>query len=330
MNDDFFMQLALDIAWKYQLLTYPNPAVGAVVTLDGKILSVEAHQKAGTSHAEVLALLSAYETLSQKKIDFNRFDAQKAHTFLRTVSKDFFSACSIYVTLEPCAHEGKTPSCASLLELLNLKRVIIGMKDPIAGHDKGAERLKHVTFGICEKECEALLEPFIIWQKRTFILFKLAQTTNGRIGGGYLSSKASLTHVHKIREVCDTLLIGGNTVREDRPTLDCRFTNGNAPNIIIYTKNDNLDREIPLFHVQNRDVSVKDRLDFLQKPGFIMVEGGEGMLKVLKEKIDWILFYQTPKLSTNDLSYNIDMKLAFLHQVKIDVDLMIWSRHLGD
>jgi diaminohydroxyphosphoribosylaminopyrimidine deaminase/5-amino-6-(5-phosphoribosylamino)uracil reductase len=170
----------------------------------------------------------------------------------------------------------------------------------------------------------------MIWQKRTFVLFKLAQTTNGRIGGGYLSSKASLTHVHKIREVCDTLLIGGNTVREDRPTLDCRFTNGNAPNIIIYTKNDNLDREIPLFHVQNRDVSVKDRLDFLQKPGFIMVEGGEGMLKVLKEKIDWILFYQTPKLSTNDLSYNIDMKLAFLHQVKIDVDLMIWSRHLGD
>jgi len=330
MNDDFFMQLALDVAWKYQLLTYPNPAVGAVVTLDGKILSVEAHQKAGTSHAEVLALLSAYETLSQKKIDFDRFDAQKAHTFLRTVPKDFFSACSIYVTLEPCAHEGRTPSCASLLELLNLKRVIIGMKDPIVGHDKGAERLKHVTFGVCEKECQALLEPFMIWQKRTFILFKLAQTTNGRIGGGYLSSKASLTHVHKIREVCDTLLIGGNTVREDRPTLDCRFTNGNAPNIIIYTKNDNLDREIPLFHVQNRDVSVKDRLDFLQKPGFIMVEGGEGMLKVLKEKIDWILFYQTPKLSTNDLSYNIDMKLAFLHQVKIDVDLMIWSRYLGD
>ena len=120
MNDDFFMQLALDIAWKYQLLTYPNPAVGAVVVQDGRILSIEAHQKAGTSHAEVLALLSAYETLSQKKIDFDRFDAQKAHTFLRTVPKDFFSACSIYVTLEPCAHEGRTPSCASLLELLNL------------------------------------------------------------------------------------------------------------------------------------------------------------------------------------------------------------------
>ena len=330
MNDEFFMQLALDEAWKYQLLTYPNPAVGAVVALDGKILSVEAHQKAGTSHAEVLALLSAYETLSQQKIDFDRFDAHKVHDFLRTLPKGFFSDCTIYVTLEPCAHQGKTPSCASLLELLNLKRVIIGTRDPIAGHDKGAERLRNVVFGVLEKECQALLEPFMIWQKGTFVLFKLAQTTNGRIGGGYLSSKASLTHVHKLREVCDALLIGANTVREDRPTLDCRFTNGNAPNVVIYTKNDNLDREIPLFHVPNRDVSVTNRLDFLQKPGFVMVEGGEGMLKVLKEKIDWLLFYQTPKLSTNDLSYNIDMKLAFLHQAKKDVDLMIWSRYLGD
>ena len=70
MTDNFYMQLALNKAWQYQGLTYPNPAVGAVVVLDGKILAIEAHQKAGTSHAEVLALLTAYISLSKNKIDF--------------------------------------------------------------------------------------------------------------------------------------------------------------------------------------------------------------------------------------------------------------------
>ncbi len=72
MYDEFYMQLALNKAWEYQGLTYPNPAVGAVVIMNGKILSIEAHQKAGTSHAEVLALLQAYETLSNKSIDFDQ------------------------------------------------------------------------------------------------------------------------------------------------------------------------------------------------------------------------------------------------------------------
>jgi len=327
--DENYMQLALDKAWEYQGLTYPNPAVGAVVTLEGKILAIEAHQKAGTSHAEVLALLSAYETLSNTSIDFDPKDAKKAHTFLLSLPNDFFSECSIYVTLEPCSHEGKTPSCASLLHTLALKRIIIGTQDPIKGHDGGSKRLKNVRLGVCEEACKALLEPFMIWQKRAFVLFKLAQTANGRIGGGYLSSQASLTHVHQLREVCDTLLIGGNTVREDRPTLDCRFTGGKAPDVMIYSKKDNFDRSIPLFDIKNREVRVGDDLDFLNKPSFIMIEGGEGMLNALKDKIDWMLIYQTPKLSTNNLTYNTTMNLQFLHQAKKDVDLMIWSRQIG-
>ncbi|AKF24329.1 riboflavin biosynthesis protein RibG [Sulfurovum lithotrophicum] len=329
MNDEFYMQLALDKAWEYQLLTYPNPAVGAVVTLNGTILAVEAHKKAGTSHAEVLALLKAYETLSKSTVDFDRMDAQKAHNFLHTIPKDFFSECSIYVTLEPCSHEGRTPSCATLLETLDLKKVIIGTKDPIEGHGGGMEYLKHCTSGILEEACQALIEPFMIWQKRAFVLFKLAQTTNGRIGGGYLSSKSSLRHVHQFREKCDTLLIGGNTVRTDRPTLDCRFTGGAAPDVMIYSKKDDIDRQMPLFTIKNRTVTVTDNLNFLEKPSFVLVEGGEGMLNALKEKIDWMLIYQTPKLSTNQLSYNIDMNLAFLHQDKKDVDLLLWSRRIG-
>jgi len=329
MKNEFYMQLALNKAWEYQGLTYPNPAVGAVVTLNGKILAIEAHQKAGTSHAEVLALLKAYESLSQTTIDLDVLDAKKAHQFLLNLPVKFFSECTIYVTLEPCSHEGKTPSCASLLQSLNLSKVVIGMKDPIEGHDGGMQKLKNASVGILEEECKALLEPFMIWQKRAFVLFKLAQTSNGRIGGGYLSSKASLTHVHQLRDVCTSLLIGGNTVREDRPTLDCRFIEATAPDVKIYSKEDNFDRDIPLFSIENRDVEIVDQWDFLDRPSFVLVEGGEGMLNALKEKLDWLLIYQTPKLSTNNLTYNTTMNLQFLHQGKKDVDLMIWSRQVG-
>jgi len=335
VTDEFYMQLALDEAWKYQGLTYPNPAVGAVVLHNGRIVSIEAHQKAGTSHAEVLALLSAYEAIQKSQIDFDPMDAELAHDFLLALPKNFFCECTIYITLEPCSHAGKTPSCASLLEQLALKSIVIGTKDPIVGHDDGISIVSRsipiptIKVGVLEQACKALLEPFLLWQKRAFVLFKLAQTSNGRIGGGYLSSKASLAHVHQLREVCDTLLIGGNTVRVDRPTLDCRFSGGKAPNVCIYSKQDDFDREIPLFSIADREVCITNNLDFLSKPSFVLVEGGEGMLNALKEKIDYLLIYQTPKLSTNSLTYNTTMNLQFLHQRKIDVDMMIWSKQIG-
>ena len=328
MSDEFYMQLALNKAWEYQGLTYPNPAVGAVITCKGEIVSIAAHQKAGSSHAEVLALIEAYEVLTGTELDFDAQDAEKSHTFLLNLPQDFFSECTIYVTLEPCSHEGKTPSCASLLQALSLNRVVIGTADPIEGHGGGMQKLGSVTVGVLEDDCKALIEPFLVWQKRAFVLFKLAQTTNARIGAenGYLSSMASLKHVHQLRAVCDILLIGGNTVRVDRPTLDCRFIQAKAPKVKIYAKEDNFDKDIPLFGVQDRIVEVTQNLDFLDNPSFVLVEGGEGMLDTLKEKIDWLLIYQTPKLSTHNLTYNTAMNLSFLHHTQKDVDLMIWSK----
>lgn len=327
--DEFYMQLALDEAWRYQGLTYPNPAVGAVVVEEGRLLSISAHQKAGTSHAEVLALISAYEAKSGQKVGFDPKDAQMSHDFLLKLPPNFFAQCTIYVTLEPCSHQGKTPSCASLISRLQLQRTVIATRDPIKGHDGGMDLLENVTFGILREKAEILLEPFRIWQKRAFVLFKLAQTSNGRIGGGYLSSKASLHHVHQLREACDMLLIGGNTVREDRPTLDCRFSGGKAPGVKIYSHKKVFDREIPLFNVEEREVEITDDLSFLEQPSFVLVEGGEGMLQALQKQIDWLLIYQTPKLSTNALSYNIDMNLEFLHTESMDVDMMIWSKKIG-
>ena len=332
-QDNFFMQLAIDKAYKYQFLTYPNPAVGAVVVKNSAILAIEAHKKAGMAHAEVLALIGAYENISGKCVDFDKSDANKAHQFLLSLDRGFFKDCEIYVTLEPCSHIGKTPSCANLLKELQLKKVYIGAKDPISTHSGGIELLKNagvdVVTGVLEKECQDLIEPFKIWQSRGFILFKIAQTANGKIGGGYISSKESLEHVHKLRSVCTKLVIGGNTVRVDRPTLDCRFIDVKAPDVVIFSKEDNFNRDIPLFSVENRDVTITDNLDFLKEKGFYLVEGGEGMLNAIKNSIDWMLIYQAPKLSSNQLSYNINSSLQFLHIDRNSKDILIWSRFLG-
>jgi len=328
------MKLAIDKAWQYQGLTYPNPAVGAVVTYRGEIVAVEAHRRAGTSHAEVLALVEAYEQISGESVDFDRFDAHKAHDFLRHLPDGFFTECSISVTLEPCSHSGRTPSCASLIGVLKLREVIVALRDPIDGHGGGIEMLEDlgiaVSVGVMREEAQQLLEPFLIWQKRAFVLFKLAQTTNGRIGGGYLSSAQSLEHVHQMREVCSRLVIGGATVRSDRPTLDCRFSGGEAPAVTIYSRGDDFDREIPLFAVGGREVQICDSLDFLDKPSFVIIEGGQGMLNTVANRVDWYLIYQTPKLSTHNLTYNIDKELTFLHSDKKGIDMMIWSRDRDD
>jgi diaminohydroxyphosphoribosylaminopyrimidine deaminase/5-amino-6-(5-phosphoribosylamino)uracil reductase len=111
--------------------------------------------------------------------------------------------------------------------------------------------------------------------------------------------------------------------------LDCRFIQAQASHVKIYAREDNFDRDIPLFGIENRDVEIINSLDFLEHPSFVLVEGGEGMLEALKEKIDWMLIYQTPKLSTNNLTYNTTMNLHFLHQEKKEIDLMIWSKQVG-
>jgi diaminohydroxyphosphoribosylaminopyrimidine deaminase/5-amino-6-(5-phosphoribosylamino)uracil reductase len=331
MNDEFYMKLAIDTAWRYQLLTYPNPAVGAVVVCRGQIVAVEAHRKAGTSHAEVLALVSAYERLSGQRVDFDPMDAVVAHDFLRALPQNFFSRCTIYVTLEPCSHSGKTPSCADLLVTLQLERVVIALADPIAGHGGGAARLENVTMGVLEEAARDLIAPFLVWQERAFVLFKIAQTLNGRIGGGYLSSHASLEHVHAIRSVANRLIIGGHTVRTDRPTLDSRFVlDGQAPDVTIFSHRDDFDRSIPLFGVPGRHVAVSSALECLDKPSLVLVEGGGGMLEAMHGHIDWMLSYLTPKLSDNEITYNTPSTLRFLHAETIDVDMMIWSQYRGD
>jgi diaminohydroxyphosphoribosylaminopyrimidine deaminase / 5-amino-6-(5-phosphoribosylamino)uracil reductase len=305
MNNDF-MQLAIKEAWKYQFLTYPNPAVGAVVVKDGEILSVEAHKVAGAPHAEVLALKEAYLTKYPNSLlkDFN--SSYRIHEFLILNHNNFFRDCEIYVTLEPCNHTGKTPACAMLLESVGIKKVYIGTLDPNKEASGGLQRLQDagiiVETGICKEQTDRLLEPFRIWQEKNFIFFKIAMREDGSVDGGYITTQDSLDIVHSIRTKLDLLVIGGETVRVDRPTLDTRFAKvQNPPNILIYSRqkgfqgNKAFDKTIKLFHVKNREVFIEDSLKKLDENKFIMVEGGYRLLDQLKYTIDYLVVFVSHK-----------------------------------
>ncbi len=261
IDDNFYMKLAIDEAWKYQLLTYPNPAVGCVIVKSGKLLAIEAHKEAGMPHAEVNALKEAFIKENPNSIIGTLRTSQDIHNFLIKNHNGFFNDCEIFVTLEPCNHIGKTPACANLLKILKPKRVIISVKDTNKTASGGIETLLNenidITLGVLENEGYNLLLPFMSWQIKTCIFFKMAQTLNGSIDGK-ISSNRALAYVHTLRDKIDLLAIGGNSVRVDKPTLDSRYILGNNPDIFIYSKNKVFDKNIPLFNIPNRKVIISD------------------------------------------------------------------------
>ena len=285
IDANFYMSLAIKEAWKYQGLTYPNPAVGcSVIGSHGEILAVEAHHKAGTPHAEVNALKQAYYKLTNDKTALHVENSAEIHKFLIQNHNNIFADCSIYTTLEPCSSIGKTPACANLINELKIKKVYIGSSDSYQDDFKNAE------FGILEKECDNLLEPFNLWQKDKFVFFKWAQRLDGSTNGK-VSSLKSRTNVHAMRDVCDLLVIGGNTLRVDRPTLDARLVNGNAPDILIYSRQKEFDKTIPLFNVSNRKVIISDSLDIVNNYKNIMIEGTQKMMDLTKNIVNFKLCY---------------------------------------
>lgn len=294
------MRHALHEAWKYQGLTFPNPAVGAVVSDDaGIILGIGAHQKAGKAHAEVLALKEAYKKLTNDtRIDVLE-DATQLHAFLSEHHHNMFHSLSLHVTLEPCHHHGKTPPCSRLIHALGLKRVVIGSMDESEKAKGGSSFLETkgiaIERGYLKEECDTLLTPFTCKEHhKPFVFFKLALSANRVASGGLISSEASRMMVHRLRDRCDLLVIGGNTVRVDRPRLDARLYQGKAPNVLIYSHSNDVDRTIPLFAVQGREVFVENHLERVQRHALVMVEGGQGMLDALRKEIQWYLLFHSP------------------------------------
>lgn len=330
IDDNFYMKLAIDEAWKYQLLTYPNPAVGCVIVKNDRLVAIEAHKEAGMPHAEVNALKAAYLTDNPNSILKTKNKSDEIHDFLLANHDGYFNDCEIYVTLEPCNHIGKTPSCANLLKNLKPKRVIISVKDPNVNASGGLETLENVdinvSIGILREEGLNLILPFISWQNKTCIFFKMAQTINGSIDGKISSNKA-LAYVHTLRDKIDLLVIGGNSVRIDKPTLDARYIAGQAPDIMIFSKNKIFDNNIPLFKIPNRKVIISDDLFKLLDYKFIMIEGVYTLLEKVKDKIDFFIFIISPKIRKGQNALNeIDINFEVIHENFIGEDKIVFLK----
>ena len=303
MIDKTFISLAISKAWEYQFLTYPNPAVGACIVKDDEILSVQAHQKAGEAHAEVNALKFAYLKLKPNSQLKNINSAKEIHNFLISNHNGIFNDCEIYVTLEPCNHTGKTPSCANLLKELKLKKVYIGTLDTNKTAGGGVDTLQSNGIDIIllnDSKCADLLYPFTLWQDDKFRFFKLAIREDGTCDGGYITSKDSLSLVHEIRTKLDLLIIGGNTVRIDKPTLDTRFAKTNHPSdVLIYSNSKTFDKNINLFNIDKREVFISNDINH-KRVNFSMVEGGYSLLKSIKNEIDMLMLFVSHKDNTNN------------------------------
>jgi len=145
-------------------------------------------------------------------------------------------------------------------------------------------------FGILKKECDILLKPFLRYQEKNFVFFKWAQRLDGSTTGGIISSNASRNFVHTLRDACDLIVIGGNTVRIDRPRLDSRLVGGKAPDVLIYSRFKDFDRSIPLFSVPDRKVIISDSLEAIQHYKCIMIEGSEAMFENKKSQRSFFSF----------------------------------------
>ncbi|MCH4166763.1 MAG: bifunctional diaminohydroxyphosphoribosylaminopyrimidine deaminase/5-amino-6-(5-phosphoribosylamino)uracil reductase RibD [Megasphaera sp.] len=205
-----YMKEALALARRGLGYTTPNPAVGCVIVKNGKIVGRGYHHKAGTPHAEVWAL--------------------------RDAGDDQAKDATVYVTLEPCAHYGRTPPCARTLVEKGVGKVVMAMLDPnplVAG--KGAAILRQagipVEIGLLSKEATQINEVFIknMMVQRPFIAAKIAQSLDGRIASRtrksqWITNEWARQKGHYLRSIYDGILVGINTILEDNPLLTCRIS----------------------------------------------------------------------------------------------------------
>jgi diaminohydroxyphosphoribosylaminopyrimidine deaminase / 5-amino-6-(5-phosphoribosylamino)uracil reductase len=233
--------------------TYPNPLVGSVIVYNDQIIGEGWHQKAGCPHAEVNAIQSV-------------------------IDKSLLSKATIYVSLEPCSHFGKTPPCSDLIIANKIPNVVIGTIDPFAkvagtGIKKLIEAGANVTVGILEDECYELNKRFFTFhtKKRPYIILKWAESNDGFIAPitrkeqkpVWITSELSRQLVHKWRSEEQAILVGTNTVLEDNPTLTTRNWIGNNPIRIVLDQTNKISKESHIFDNQAKTISIsKNEMPF--------------------------------------------------------------------
>lgn len=299
MNKDFlFMRRALELAEWGRGHVSPNPLVGCVIVHNGLIIGEGYHQRYGGSHAEPNAVNAVQHP-------------------------ELLKEATVYVTLEPCSHFGKTPPCALLLIEKQVKKVVVAVKDPnplVAG--KGIQMLKdagiEVEVGVAEKEAAALNKRFFtqIQKKRPYIILKWAQTKDSYVARADYSSKwISNTHsrqwAHRWRAEEDAIMVGTKTAYYDNPRLNIRDWEGKDPVRVVIDKKLILDNNLHLFDRSQpticynlekneeeenlsfvrleQDFRLQDILDDLQRRNIqsLIVEGGSFLLQMFISEELW-------------------------------------------
>jgi len=218
INDEFYMQRAIELAKRGEGFVSPNPLVGAVIVKDGKIIGEGWHERCGELHAERNALKNCKEPTQ---------------------------GSTIYVTLEPCCHYGRTPPCTKAIIEAKISRVVIGSRDPnplVSG--KGAEILRKAGIEVIEDfmrdECDKLNPIFFryITTKLPYVSLKYAMTADGKIAtysgkSKWITNEFSRNDVHRLRKKHRAIMVGIGTVLTDNPMLNCRIENGRNPIRIV-------------------------------------------------------------------------------------------------
>lgn len=293
-RDEFYMRRCLQLARCGAGYVSPNPMVGAVVVCDGRIIGEGYHRRCGEAHAEVNAIGAVKDA-------------------------GLLSRSTLYVSLEPCSHYGKTPPCAELIINKKIPRVVVGCLDPfekVSG--RGIAMLRSagvvVITGILEKECWQLNRFFMYAQthKEPYVILKWAQSQNGYIdrkrsskeAAEVFSTPVTSAFVHKLRSEVDAICVGSGTVCMDNPSLSVRLWSGKNPLRIVFDRRNKLPKTLNVFidglpirvltqaevpdsenvkfwKLDSADASIRECLHLLYKQGIhsLLVEGGASLLQ---------------------------------------------------
>ena len=236
--------------------TYPNPAVGSCIVYNNKIIGEGYTSRPGKNHAEINAINSV-------KI------------------KSQLKESTLYVTLEPCSHHGKTPPCTNEIIKNKIPRVVVGILDPhtkVSG--KGIKQLEEagieVVLGVLENECKSHHKRFLTFinKKRPYIILKWAETNDGFIAPKtkneikpvWISNKYSRQLVHKWRSEEQCLIVGRKTISEDNPKLTTRDWDGRDPIVVIISKDSNLNKNSNVFNSKAEKIIISNEIVDFKKP----------------------------------------------------------------
>ncbi|MEQ9091493.1 MAG: bifunctional diaminohydroxyphosphoribosylaminopyrimidine deaminase/5-amino-6-(5-phosphoribosylamino)uracil reductase RibD [Balneola sp.] len=284
-----WMKEALELASEGKGSVSPNPMVGCIIVDGaGNKIGQGYHKKFGAAHAEVNAIASVKD-------------------------KRKLNGATVYVTLEPCSHTGKTPPCADMLTKYPLKKIVVAMKDPNPKvNGSGIRILKNagieVEVGVLEKEAEKLNEFFIHHQNfgRPFITLKIAQTVDGFLAAAdgdsqWISGKQSRKKVHEWRAEYDAVMVGRTTAMADNPGLTVRHVKGRQPKRIVIDGPFELPRSLNLFSDKHEEKTI-----ILTWNKEASQDEADPMLKVLAQNYFRGEIIQTPKLGGH-----VDLREAF-------------------